>query len=213
MESIGSLLEHTEKQINFRRRKKASASNQEPVNYIPVLWEDDFCLVEIVPIENQSFIKNQVAALAEFSEKNFDGIGFKNMFTLGAMPEPTVERELRVEAFELTLAGRRLPKANQIQYESEKILDCNTSSTKAYGFPNCIIFFNTFNNGEFVNHIWLDIKPGIPGEQRRILLNVFYDLGESYQLTLIDWNSLELVELRDEVQIDDYLKSFAIENG
>jgi hypothetical protein len=178
--------------------------------YLPVLWEDEYCLVEIVSTENKSFIKKQASDIEDFSKKNFDGYGFKDMFVLGEMPAPTVSLELRVDAFEILLNRHRIPKAKQIQYGKGEKLDYEKSISKAHGFPQCTIFFNTVDAGEFINRIWFDIIPGISMEQLNLFQNLLYDLGKSYEFILVDWNSLELVELRDWVQVKNYLKNFLV---
>jgi len=45
-----------------------------------------------------------------------------------------------------------------------------------------------------------------PNVDDKILTKILNDIGEKWSLLLMDWNSLELIDLKDKKQIEKYLK-------
>jgi hypothetical protein len=85
-------------------------------------------------------------------------------------------------------------------------LNCETGRTKAFGFSNFTIFFDT--EDEFVKNIWIHIGLIVSAPQFDLIQDVLYTLGEECELLLIDWNSLELFDLADKTQIQKYLMGY-----
>jgi len=174
--------------------------------YIPRYWEDDYCQIEIVPSENKLFIQKQVGQILNLSEKSRTDYGFTETFERRLMPVKTLSKEIRVDYFEKTLVDFQFPKAKHIKYEKSEILDCGTGKTKAFGFSNFTIFFDTDN--EFVKNIWIHIGLIASATQFDLIKTALYTLGEDCELILIDWNSLELFDLADKTQIQKYLMDY-----
>lgn len=192
--------------LKFRKSAKADQSQVDPNEYIPLFWEDHYCQIEIVPFENKTFIERQVKQIEELSVKSRSEHGFTETFARASMPVPTISKEIRVDYLERTLTDFQFPKAKQIQYEQSKILDCESGKTKAFGFSNFTIFFDT--EGEFVKNIWIHIGLIVSVQQFDLILAALYSLGEECELVLIDWNSLELFKLDDKLQIQKYLRGY-----
>ena len=97
-------------------------------------------------------------------------------------------------------------KAKNINYNSHKIIDCEKGLTKAFGFSNFTIFFDT--EFEFVKNIWLSNSLIVSVKQYDLIKSALYSLGEECEMLLVDWNSLELFDLKDRNQIDKYLMDY-----
>ena len=192
--------------LKFRKSNKNLTKTFNPSEYMPSFWEDDYCQIEIVPFENKKFIQEQAKQIEELSEKSRTGYGFTDTFARGAMPMPTISKEIRTDYLERTLTGFQFPKAKHIRVGEKKILDCETSITKAFGFSNFTIFLDT--EKELVNNIWIQIGLIVSVPQFHLIQEALYTLGEDCELILIDWNSLELFDLSDKAQIEKYLMGF-----
>jgi hypothetical protein len=189
----------------FKIFRQTAVSNFEVKadNYLPEFWEDDFCQIEIVPCGNKEYLLKTLGQISDLANKSRTGIGFTETFGRGEMPVPTFSREIRADYLEKLLTEFEFEKAKSICYNSREIIDCETGSTKAYGFPSFTVFFDT--DGEFVKNIWLSIDRVVSGTQYDLLKSALYSLGEECEMVLVDWNGLELFDLRDKTQIGQYL--------
>lgn len=189
--------------LKFLKPDKPQPLNVDPNEFIPTLWEDNFCQVEIIPFENKSFIITQSQGISDLAEKTKKGLGFSETFERSSMPVSTLSKEIRADYLEYFLSGFELPKAKHIKYEANKIIDCQNSKTKAFGYSNFTIFFET--EDEFVKNIWLSVGLIVSVKQFELIKSMLYNLGEENEFMLIDWNSLQLIDLRDRTQVDNYL--------
>jgi hypothetical protein len=174
--------------------------------YVPSFWEDDYWQIEIVPYENKTFIQKQAGQIDELASKSKTDYGFTATFGRGPMPVTTVSKEIRVDYLERTLTGFQFQKARHIRYDKNEVLNCESGKTKAFGFSNFTIFFDT--EDEFVKNIWIDIGLIVSAPQFDLIQNALYTLGEECELVLIDWNRLELFDLADRTQIQKYLMGY-----
>jgi hypothetical protein len=189
--------------LNFFKSDKVVTPRLDPNEYVPAFWEDDYCQIEVVPFENKMFIQKQSRQIDELAIKSKTDYGFTETFGRDKMPTTTISKEIRVDYFENTLTGFQFEKAKQIRYDKNEILDCETGKTKAFGFSNFTIFFDT--EDEFVKNIWIHIGLIVSVTQFELIESALYSLGEDCGLILIDWNSLELFDLADKMQIQKYL--------
>lgn len=183
--------------------KSPSKREAKDDGYLPSLWEDDYCQIGIVPYENKEYILKtfeQINGLVN----NSNGYGFTEIFERGTMPVKTFSKEIRIDYLENLLAGFEFEKAKNIK--GYKRLDCETGLIKAYGFPSFTVFFDT--EGEFVKNIWLSVSLLVDVRQYRLIKSALYSLGEECDMVLVDWNELEVYDLKDKSYIDKYLKEF-----
>jgi hypothetical protein len=195
--------------FSFLRRRISNelpVPGADPNEYIPAFWDDDYCQIEIVPKENKEFIKKQIGQIEDVSAKSKVDYGFTDIFVRGKMPNPTISKELRADYLEKTLLSFQFLKAKHIRFDGREILNCETGDTKAFGFSNFTIFFDT--HAEFVKNIWIDIHLIVSAPQFDTIQAALYALGEECELVLIDWNSSELFDLADKTKIEKYLTGY-----
>ncbi|WP_276505069.1 hypothetical protein [Terrimonas pollutisoli] len=192
--------------LKFLKPDKTKSIKFDPNEYVPAFWEDGYCQIEIVPFENKAFIQKQAGQIDELATKSRTDYGFSATFERGSMPFKTVSKEIRVDYLEKTLTDFQFQKARHIRYDKSEILDCESGATKAFGFSNFTIFFDT--EGEFVKNIWMHIGLIVSSPQFDLIQAALYALGEECELILIDWNSLELFDLADKKQIQKYLMGY-----
>lgn len=192
--------------IKFLKADKSSTPDIEPNEYAPAFWEDDYCQIEIVPVENKDFIIKQSKQINDLSKTSRTDYGFTATFERGAMHVQTLSKEIRADYLELTLSGFKFQKAKHIRYNKSEILSCERGRIRAFGFSNFTIFFDT--EDEFVKNMWVQIGLIVSVTQFDLIESALYILGEECGLILIDWNSLELFDLSDKTQIQKYLMNY-----
>lgn len=186
----------------FRRNTKPKNEDEN----LPSFWEDDYCQIEIVPRKNIEHIKKSIKQIDEFTEKTRTEYGFTDIFMREDLPYPTINEELRTDYFENLLSEKGFEKAMKIRYDGYTIIDCTKTTSNAYSLP-CFNFFYDCNN-EFINNIWISTSLITSNDHFNKILEALYELGESCELVLINWNSLELIDLTDRNQIKEYLMSY-----
>ncbi|WP_220700074.1 hypothetical protein [Sphingobacterium puteale] len=193
------------------KRKTTARRKLEADGYLPLLWEDDYCQVVIVPLENMAYVLKSIAEIEPLSEVSRTDFGFTEIFEHGEMPITTISKEIREDYLMELLTVFGFERATHIDYNYDKIIDCTTRQTKAFGFSNFTIFFEI--EGEFVKHVWLSISERVSLAETSVkkfehIKSVLYRLGEECEMILVDWNSMELIDLRNRYQINNYLNYF-----
>ncbi|MGE9311641.1 hypothetical protein ACLOAU_08345 [Niabella sp. CJ426] len=188
------------------RQETTSRSKVKIDSYLPSFWEDDYCQIEIVPIENKEYIIKTIEQINDLADKSGTDSGFTETFVRGQMPTTTFSKEIRTDYLQQLLTGFEFEKAKKINYDSHKILDCETGIIKAFGFSNFTVFFET--QEDFVRNIWLSINLIVSVKQYDLIKSALHSLGEECEMVLVDWNSLELFDLRDINLIDKYLMDY-----
>ena len=192
--------------LKFLKVDKSTSPTFDPNEYVPAFWEDDYCQIEIVPVENKSFILKQAKGIDDLAQKSSTDYGFTATFERGTMPIPTLSKEIRIDYLEQALMTFQFQKAKHIRYDDNEILNCDTGKTKAFGFSNFTIFFDT--EEEFVKNIWIHIGLIVSVTQFDLIEGALYTLSEECEFVLIDWNGLELFDLSDKTQIQKYLMDY-----
>lgn len=170
---------------------------------LPSFWEDDYCQIEIVPRKNIVNIENSIIQIEKFTETTRTENGFTDIFIREGLPFPTLNEELRIDYFEKLMTDKGFEKAKQIRYDGSNISECTQTNTNAFSLP-CFNFFYDCKD-EFINNIWILNSLITSTDHFDKISEALYELGESCELVLVNWNSLELIDLKNRNQIKDYL--------
>ncbi|GAB1856115.1 hypothetical protein MHTCC0001_09500 [Flavobacteriaceae bacterium MHTCC 0001] len=162
--------------------------------------EDDYLQVEIIPSDNFDELIKQAENVQDFAEKHFDGGGYTDIMVREENGVKLKEREIKPKELDLILSELPIRKCTDV---STGIRPGEIKSKNTYGYGENYngIFFN-FNSNS-VTGIWI---AGSPNIEDKILVKILNDIGKKWSLLLMDWNSLELVDLKDKEQIEKYLK-------
>lgn len=186
----------------FGRKKNPEIEDEN----LPSFWEDDYCQIEIVPRENIEHIEKSIKQIDEFTEKTRTEYGFTDIFVREGLPSPTINEELRTDYFEKLLTEKGFEKAMKIRFDVYTIIECSKTTSNAFSLP-CFNFFYDCED-EFIENIWLSISQITSTEHYNKILETLYELGEGFNLVLIDWNSSQLIDLSNRKQIERYLMSY-----
>ena len=171
--------------------------------YVPTRWEDDYCQIELIPQENLLFVKQQINEASFFAEEHKTEFGYTDVFIRKKNPTPTRSKEIRADYLRSTLILFQLPELTNIRYEGGEIISHRGAKTQAFGFLNFTLFFDI--EGEFVKNIWIILGSIIATGKFDLILSALYYLGEETDLILVDWNSDEIVDIKNKNQIKEYL--------
>ncbi len=186
----------------FKRKSKIKNETTE----IPFYWEDNYCQIEIVSKKNIDTIKSTIKLIDKFHENKESENGFNEIFIREKLPFPTLKEYIQVYDFEKLLSEKGFQKANQISYDGYKVIDCSPNTSNAFSLSSFNIFYDC--NKEFVNNVWISTSLIVSIDQFKKISETLFELGEGYELVLIDWNSSDLVDLTKKNQLKDYLMSY-----
>ena len=154
--------------------------------------EDDYCQIEIIPIENLKFCLEQAGKIAEFSEKHRNGIGWDKIYLREENPKKISELNITIEKIREAFQ-EKLPEYDEVYtgYSSERIL-CN--NTYAFGVDQGeILFLETDENGKLTS-LWCS-EPTTD----------LYCLPNYERFLLADWYWEFICPLADKATIEKYL--------
>lgn len=170
--------------------------------YVPTLWEDDYGQIELVPRENLGYLRLKLDAVAIFAKENQTDQGFTQSFERGDHPVSLLTHQINAELFRSALISFGLPELQKFRFEGGDIKYFAEGKTRAFGYPSFSLFFET--EQDLVSKIWLSFSWMDNGVSEMVAYYL-QCLGEHIDLLMVDWNQLELVELKDQAQITGYL--------
>ena len=168
--------------------------------------EDDYCMIEILPLENLAFCLKQAEESRKFADAHRSGIGSTGVYVIS--DGPVGLREKRITASSLDKAMQEaLPKFDEVYYEAEH----SSPQTFAYGYDsNVALFFE--EKDEIVDTIWLTlvIKKEQDVDRALRMLDALSGLG-AFLLADWGWCVIERLENRDSLKpyLRKRLKVFA----
>ncbi len=186
----------------FKRKIKSSdksetlSSKQE----VAQIWLDDIAQEELLHEENKQLILDEFKIIS-----NIDGDvnGFTEIHERKLEPHKLINQEIRTDYLVTHLDSCGFKKCNKIRLEKGRIKSFNESKYKVLKSDSMKIHF--MQEGEFLSVIWISVSLIVTVSEFDRLLNVLYELGEDNDLILVDWFKLEIIDLKNKVEIKSYL--------
>ena len=179
----------------YKKVSNYKKANSETIFY----HEDDYRQVEIVPKENLSELLKEADNIEEFSSENFEGTGFKNIYVRGEETFNLIDKKIYKVELEKILDDFPIKKYETVS-TGIRPGEMLSKETIGYGKNYNGIFFQ-FEN-EVVSAIW--IAGRIMNDDESVF-EILKRIGQKWELLLMDWNSLKLIDLKNELQIENYL--------
>ncbi|MBO3697721.1 hypothetical protein [Roseivirga sp. E12] len=161
--------------------------------------EDDYRQVEIIPDENFSELIKQAENVQDFAEKHFDGGGYTDMMVREENGFKLKQRGIKTRELDLILSELPIKRYTEVS-TGIRPGEMTSKNTFGYGENYNGIFFDF--ESDSVTGIWVAGSPSVENEEFAQALN---NIGNKWSLLLMDWNSLELIDLKDKEQIEKYL--------
>lgn len=162
--------------------------------------EDDFGQVEIIPSENFERLIKEAKNVKDFSEKHSDGGGFTDIYVREQSGLKLEERKIKVSELNNILTKLSVEKHTMTTtgIRPDEMLHKNTFG---YGENYNGLFFDF--KDDIVSNIWISGRLNVNDEK---LISVMNEIGTTWSLVLMDWNSLELIDLKNKKQIKKYVE-------
>lgn len=167
--------------------------------------EDDYCQIEVLPIQNYNYCKDEFDKINDFSEEHEveGGIGFTDIYVRNENPISILDLSISIDKICSVLEGVTCKYDKVSTGYSTYREKCQ--NTIAYGDnENVVIFFNFDKDTNFVKNIWLTLDTYNENEKesaKQILLA----LSKINELILVDWGWSFLTKLNNTSSIEDYL--------
>ena len=165
--------------------------------------EDDYCQVQLMLNENQMSLQKEAEEVFGFSKEHFDGSGYTDIKVREEETHKLADRQIKINEIEAVIINAGFDKIPKVFTGYGQSYREELTNTEAYGKNGCAIFYDY--KDYIVEHIWLEYHWGNEQTNKNKFLNCLSDLGKKWNLLLMDWNQLKLVELTDSTATQKYL--------
>ncbi len=184
--------------FGFFKKRNKNAVNSIRTNDI-FYHEDDCKQVEIVPKENLKELLKEADNVKDFVSNNFDGIGFKDIYVRGEEKFKLIEKQISKYKLEQIIDDFPIER-HEIVSTGIRPGEMLSKNTIGYGKNYNGIFFQFEEN--LVSAIWIS---GQIMNDDELVFELLKRIGQYWDLLLMDWNTLQLIDLKNEIQIEKYL--------
>ncbi|MFI5159482.1 MAG: hypothetical protein ACHQF4_11495 [Sphingobacteriales bacterium] len=166
--------------------------------------EDNYCQIELLPIQNLLVKRNETDFAKDQLDKNFTEHGFVNITSRSQTTHPLTNLDIAVNQFTAILQEDSLFFLDKVYtgYSTHRSLRKNTHG---FVFENYILYYEF--NDNFITKSWIDynlFSDTLNCYPKRLQMALF-KLGGYFNLILIDWNELITIILKDEAALTDYI--------
>ena len=145
--------------------------------------EDDYCGTELVPMENEKFIKNEQDEIFDFAEEHRASNGsYTDVYIKNETPKKLEEYKIDYIEMDKVLSGitKRYEKVTTgYGFEDE------CKNTIGYKFNEINIFIK--NNGKYITHVWFDYYLDQLNTAKD-LYKIIKIIIKNYDLIFVDWS-------------------------
>lgn len=180
----------------FKRKKVDSTLSGSTLFY----HEDDYCQIELSPIENLSLFQAESEEINDLARKDEGSAGFSEIYVRRDSRLKLSERQIAPSEFEEILQELDLEKVETVTTGYGQTYREISKNTIGFGKDYSAIYYD-FDNG-IVQHIWLT---GLFSMDKEALTKTLHRIGLKWNLLLMDWNQTRPVNLRNTVDINSYL--------
>jgi len=159
--------------------------------------EDDFCQIEIVPKENLSELIKQADNISDFTSEN----GYSDIYVREENKVSLKTKKISKSELESLLTKLGTAKHTEIITGYGSDYKIKSENTIGFGKDYSAVYFD-FEN-DIVKNIWITNLYGLNHEN---VINTLSEIGEKWNLIMMDWNSSELIDLSNKKMIEKYLK-------
>ncbi len=154
--------------------------------------EDDYCQIEILPIEARKFCQMQIEKIADFSKAHQSGAGWDDIYLREAPPRKLAELGITLAEIRDALS-ERCPEYDAV-YTGYSTVRSLCSDVHAFGEDDQPVIFAEVDKNEIIVSLWCS------NPSRKLYLLPGID-----HLLLVDWGWEFVAPLRDKSKVEDYI--------
>lgn len=162
--------------------------------------EDDYCQIEILPLNAKNFCLKQIGEIDEFAVRHSEEFGFSDMYVRDESPHLISEAEISQEKIAEVLDF--LPEFDEVDSEYIRWIEDSEPVFSRGIDNNTAVFWEKDENG-IISAMWLGMY--IIPENRDIWQRILTALGSIAPLLLVDWCGGMCVDLTDTKEIKNYI--------
>jgi hypothetical protein len=168
------------------------------------LHEDDWGMIELLPVENMAGRQRVAEAARQFSQEHADGVGWTAMFEVPEAAHSLEERQIQLAELR-ALVGAWLPEAAMVESGYSSSVE-TVAHSFAFGGAAAGLgaFYGTYK-GDIITGLYCLRPDGADAVAVARFAALLAMLGQRHRLMLADWWSDTLVDLRDAATITSYL--------
>ena len=169
-----------------------------------ILWEDDYLMIEIMSNQNLDYSLKETTRINEFGKEHSNGLGFSAVTEIKKKKVETKDLKIKTKEFVELFDELKINKYPKLLYygggEPEEIKD---PSTIVYGKHKTGIFIEEENG--IIKNIWFNTYNLEKLQESKVNL-ALKEIGEKYDMIMVDFFKGEVIDLKDQIKIDKYLK-------
>lgn len=177
-----------------------------PNPYLPSevlhLWEDDYLMIELLPVENIDFVKFETKRIENFGNEHFDGTGFTDITPIGEKLVKTLDRKIQLDKISEIFSGAGLKRIDKVVMQDIGFLE-DTNAPFGFGTNNFAILFDI--KKDIVENIWLAGQVSNLDDRKK-LVNGLYKFGKSYNFLGVNWFRCKYYDLRQKDQVETLIE-------
>jgi hypothetical protein len=169
--------------------------------------EDDYCQIELLPIENEEYVKKEINTINEFSEdhKAPSGAGWTDMYIRDNREQITL-KDYKIKCSELdTLLLKLTEKCDKV-YTGYSSYREECDNTLGYSLNNINIFVSFEDN--LVTKIWFDFYLNEIGVANN-LYNILKLISTKYDLLFVHWSWGYCSKIKTDLRLQDTLIEYS----
>ena len=154
--------------------------------------------------QNLEYAQKETTRINEFGKEHSDGLGFSAITEIKKKKQETKDLKLETQELIKIFDELKIEKYSKLRYygggEPQEIKD---SKTLVYGKNKTAIFIEQEN--EIIENIWFNTYnwEDLPKTKINIALK---EIGDKYDMIMVDWFKGEIIDLRNQDEIERYLK-------
>jgi hypothetical protein len=167
--------------------------------------EDDYCQLEILPIQNYEYCKKEIHNILTFSEKHKveGGIGWTGIYIRNNNPISLTELNIPVSKFGALMED--IPCKFDTVYTGYNNYRKECQNVLAYGDSDDVVIFCDFDEkSNIVKNIWLTLCH-CNESQKESAQKILSTLAKLNDFILVDWNWHFLTKLANTTELELYL--------
>ena|GEM_PF-1792276 len=166
--------------------------------------EDDFCQIELLPVENLAFCLNQANSMSDFSEAHKTDMGYTDIFIRKDAPVSMYSKKISAAMLQKTL-GMAIPEFEGVFYAASASRSVRCEHTRAFGQAENVVLFYDHEDG-LVKNIWLTLHV-TKNADIAATKGIFDVLSKTGDFLLADWGWSFIAPLSNFAAIDTYLEA------
>jgi hypothetical protein len=166
--------------------------------------EDDYCQIEILPLENWDHCVTNLGDASSFSKEHAaaSGMGWTDIFQIPAAKVPLGASQIRGTELAAVLAAH-FPQFDEVESGTfsypKKCVD-----TCGFGSVTAVAVFFDYDTSEIVQHVWFQFN-FVDRRECMEMADALASVAKMRELLLVDWAWERLFRLADSERLTAYL--------